>query len=288
MDLDSFRNFLKSNQDKKICNSIALKPGNFGKKLHTYLYDIYNINSNYIPLSIKVNEIDKYFQLLKENTNIYGCGISMPFKEKSIKYIDSVDSISGQIGNINTIVKRKNELTGHNTDYFAIEFLLNKINFNTVTIFGSGAIANTFKHTIKNLRKYKKVYYVARNQNKLNSFLDVQNLEIVEFEKLNQLKTDLFINASAVGFKNLNKSIHEDILNNFKIVFDIVSDPIDTYIILKAKNINKAIIRGYDVAILQSIKQFQLYNDISLETLNIKELSNKIFNQSFNYSYINL
>ena len=65
MDLDSFRNFLKSNQDK-ICNSMALKPGNFGKKLHTYLYDIYNINSNYIPLSIKVNETTNIFNYLKK------------------------------------------------------------------------------------------------------------------------------------------------------------------------------------------------------------------------------
>ena len=121
MNLIEFKEYISNNPNAKVYNSISSKPGKFGKTLHNRLYSIFNLNYNYLPLSVKKEEFGEYVKIFRENKNIYGCGVSMPFKAEAINYMDQLDLASKKIGNINTIIKKKNLLKGFNTDYLAIK-----------------------------------------------------------------------------------------------------------------------------------------------------------------------
>ena len=80
-----------------------------------------------------------------------------------------------------------------------------------------------------------------------------------------------------MGFKGENKSISPDILSNFNCIIDIVSDPIDTYLLNKAKFLKKETISGFEIAVLQSIEQFNLYHETKLGLSDIEEIIYELF-----------
>ncbi len=46
---------------------------------------------------------------------IRGLGVTMPFKEQVIPFLDALDDMSREIGAVNTIVNDSGRLTGYNT-----------------------------------------------------------------------------------------------------------------------------------------------------------------------------
>ena len=67
-----------------ICISISGKPGNFGKIVHNAGYEALDLNWIYIPFEVtNLRDASKGIRSL----GIRGCSVSMPFKEKVIKYI---------------------------------------------------------------------------------------------------------------------------------------------------------------------------------------------------------
>ena len=55
----------------------------------------------------------------------------------------------------------------------------------------------------------------------------------------------------------------ETIINHADIVFDVVALPVETPLIKYANNLNKKIISGADVAVLQAVEQFILYTGVT-------------------------
>ena len=64
-----------------------------------------------------LESIDNLGEVLK-NPSLKGLNITIPYKEKAIRYLNEIDCDAKQIGAINTIkVNIDNTLIGYNTDY---------------------------------------------------------------------------------------------------------------------------------------------------------------------------
>jgi len=66
-------------------------------------------------------------------------------------------------------------------------------------------------------------------------------------------------------------SFGETLINQADIVFDVVALPVETPLIKYAKKLNKTIISGADVAVLQAVEQFVLYTGITPSDELIKQ-----------------
>ena len=64
---------------------------------------------------------------LKSNNFFLGGSVTIPYKEKFLKFLDKIDKNAKKIGSINTIVNQKGYLFGLNTDYYGSLFTLKKI-----------------------------------------------------------------------------------------------------------------------------------------------------------------
>ena len=86
--------------------SISSNTSNRGAEYYNSLFIKKNINLIYIPVSIKTNKnFDNFIKFLKEkNLNFFGSSISMPFKERILKYVDINDRSVKKTKNANTIV----------------------------------------------------------------------------------------------------------------------------------------------------------------------------------------
>ena len=64
---------------------------------------------------------------LKSNKYFLGSSVTVPYKEKIMRYLDSIDDNAKSIGSINTIVNKNGKLFGLNTDYLGSISTLKKI-----------------------------------------------------------------------------------------------------------------------------------------------------------------
>src|SRR5882672_325071 len=77
----------------------------FRDGLRDYHYDLYPLKS-----------ADELKNLLVENPELCGLNVTIPYKEKVIKFLNDIDPVAKRIGAVNVIRIRDGLLQGFNTD----------------------------------------------------------------------------------------------------------------------------------------------------------------------------
>ena len=179
------------------------------------------IDMKMFPLDVKPQNIGRLIKYLKRNDCFYASAVTIPYKEKVIKYLDEIEKSALEIGSVNLIVKEKNKLKGYNTDYTGCEFTLNRISkkIKNILIIGCGGAGKACIISTKNKYPKANIYLFNRDLNKLKKFnkrikINKQNIKILNnnssFKKLK--KIDLIINTTSLGFNLRIPSIK----SNFK------------------------------------------------------------------------
>lgn len=126
--------------------SISRNTSNRGANFYNKLFKKLKKNSVYIPMSIKTNRsFDEFFKFLrKKNLKFAGSSISMPFKERILKFIDIKDKSVIKSKNANTIILKKNKFKAFNTDFMTASLILKKNYTKNILLVGSGALSKSF------------------------------------------------------------------------------------------------------------------------------------------------
>ena len=146
-----------------LCISLSARPSNNGTRFHNHLYE--QLGLNWIYKAFAPTDLAQAIAGVR-GLGIRGCAVSMPYKEDVIALVDVMDPSAKAIDSVNTIVNDGGRLTAYNTDYTAIEQLLQRNAVPTdysVLVLGSGGMA---KATVAALRDagFKDVTVVARNE----------------------------------------------------------------------------------------------------------------------------
>jgi shikimate dehydrogenase len=230
-----------------------------------YIYLAFNVLPNNLKLAVKGIRAFKFI----------GINVTLPFKQKIMKYLDEIDPIARRIGAINTIKNNDGYLTGKNTDaeggLRAIKNAGYTISGKKILLLGAGGAAcalafkmaeevnkiiilnRDLKRALKlsnNIRKYVRINVAAK---KLND--DVLKEECI--------KADIIINSTPIGmYPNVDESpipvesLHEDL-----IVFDIVYNPIETKLISDAKQKGCKTLGGLDMLVNQGALAFEWWTN---------------------------
>ena len=196
-----------------------------------------NLNIKMLPFEVKAKFFHKSILGLKKNKNFLASAITMPFKEKAVRYIRYGNKLSEFSKSINLIVKNKRgDCIGYNTD---VEGALSSIKGvkikNKIIIFGFGGTGKPLFNVL--LKKYKKKKFLIISKKKLIDLKNIDNVDVKKKLNPEELKNaDLFINCSPLG-SNLKKSflkkspLSENHLKNSNkkiLIFDIVYSPANT------------------------------------------------------------
>ena len=267
---------IKINKDTKIFVSVSKLPGNTGSLLHNYGYKILNINAIYFP--IKCNSEKELKNILKIK-KFGGISVSSPFKSKVIKFLSSTDKTVKFTQSVNTILRKKNNLKGFDTDYYAFKKILSKINLSkkdSICLFGNGSIGRSiFKYLKK--KKLNKIYLSSRNKKKYKDWELNLNNQIIEWNKRHKIKSKLLINSTKIGMPSINPNIpiSEKSVKNFQIFFDLPINNVSKLKIL-CRKYNKKYISGIEMSLYQGIRQFEIYTGKKLALNKIKNFFNYI------------
>ncbi len=111
------------NKDTRLCISLAARPSNIGTRFHNYLYELLGLD--FIYKAFTTTDIVAAIGGVRA-LGIRGCSVSMPFKQDVIALVDHVEESARAINAVNTIVNDDGALTASNTDYIAVQRLIDE------------------------------------------------------------------------------------------------------------------------------------------------------------------
>lgn len=255
------------NRDTQLCISLAGRPGNFGTRFHNYLYQ--KLAINYLYKAFTTTDLAAAINGIRALA-IRGCAVSMPFKEVCIPYLDELDYSASSIQSVNTIVNSNGYLKAYNTDYLAVINLLTQNCIDATTPFvlrGSGGMAKAVAGALFH-SGFHNGTILARNKEKGTTLASCYHYNWIDYEaKISPVMAKMIINVTPIGMEGDSEAdtlaFSKHIIEQAEIIFDVVALPFSTPMIKYAQSLaKKTIISGAKVALLQAVKQFELYTGI--------------------------
>ncbi len=254
--------------------------GLIGKKLgHSFSPEIHKsfADYNYQLKELGEEELESFFK----EKNFLGINVTIPYKESVIKYLDEIDNNAKKIGAVNTVVNKGGKLIGYNTDYYGLNYLLEKNNVSVkglnCAVLGSGG-ASKMATVLLNNKQAKSVITVSRKG---------------EYNYLNQSAfdgVDLIINASPVGMypNNGDCLINISQFKNLKYIVDLVYNPYQTELMYLGRQKGVKCINGLSMLVAQAKRAVELFLGVEIKEEKIEKVINEIKNSLLNLIFIGM
>ena len=222
----------------------------FREGLRDYHYELF-------PLE-KIQEIEN---LLKENKDLCGLNVTLPYKEQVLEYLDEIDPAAKKIGAVNVIKVENGKLKGFNTDsdafFETIEKWLPKDKKMDALVLGSGGSSNAVRQALVKLGIDFKV--VSRESGRADfSYEEVnQKPEIIT-------NSHIVINTTPLGMHpntHAMPGIDMDHLTKDHYVYDLIYNPARTEFLQKAEMRGAVIKNGLEMLFVQAEKSWQIWNN---------------------------
>ncbi len=209
-----------------------------------------------------------------------GFNVTVPYKEKIIKYLDGMSQEAKKIGAVNTVKNDDGKLYGYNTDPYGFEGMLNankvKIKDKTFVILGSGGACKSVYYILKQ-RGAKTVKIATRDENKKG----VE--DFITYRELESFKGDTIVNTTPVGmFPNVDGCpVTDEVICNFDNVADIVYNPVYTKLLQNAVRLGKKAVGGLYMLVAQAMKSQEIWNNTLLDEALTKDIYNTLMKEYY-------
>ena len=243
--------------------------------LHNYWFKKYRVKANYSLLNIDENNLDQVIKRLR-NRELNGINVTLPYKQKIIKFLDQLINDAKITNSVNTIYLDENDvLVGENTDVFGMQaaYLKEIVNGENkkALVMGAGGVSpsvifSLLKSKIKNISIINRTYEKSLFLKKKFNFLNVLKWDTLEKEIKN---FDIIINATSLGL--MNRKDFDFSFKNTKenlIYIDTIYNPLETKTLKFLKEKKVRTFNGLDMFMYQGKKSFYLWNKINPEIDN--------------------
>jgi len=204
-----------------------------------------------------LNSIESFPNIFKENSNIKGLNITIPYKETIFPYLDKLNSKAKRIGAVNTIrVTKKGKLKGYNTDEYGFRKSLApylKKHHKKALILGTGGASKAIAFALKKL--HIQYQFVSRSDHGKFNYNSLSSDIIAEHH--------LIINCTPLGtFPNINEcpDIPYEAITSKHLLYDLIYNPEETTFLKKGKTKEAVTINGLKMLELQAEKSWSIWN----------------------------
>ncbi len=198
--------------------------------------------------------------LLKNNPDLVGLNVTIPYKETIISYLDILSKKVQKIGAVNTIkITNNGELIGFNTDCYGFEESLKPLlekHHKRALILGTGGASKAIAFVLENLKIHYK--FVSRKETKTGFTYNQLNNSIIE-------NYQIIINCTPLGtFPNINycPDIPYDFITEKHLLYDLIYNPSETLFLKKGKAKGAKTCNGLKMLELQAEKAWEIWNKI--------------------------
>lgn len=243
-----------------LCGSLSLHPVSLGAAMHLAGYQALDLPFTYVPFA--VTDLEGAIRGMRA-LGIRGLGISMPFKQAVMPFLDELDPIAKTIGAVNTVVNEGGTLMGHNTDWIGAMRALEEevpVAGARVLLIGAGGAARAIAFGVK--ERGGTLVIANRDLEKARNLAAETGASARDLEELERAGDyDIVINATSAGMLEVDPKslIPEKALREGLTVMDIVYKPIETELLKAARRRGARAIHGGRMLLHQAARQFELY-----------------------------
>ncbi len=220
--------------------------------MHNAAFKALKVNAVYKTFELKDDEeLKLFFEDLKEENNpIFGLNITVPYKEKVLKYVDTLDPFAQKVGAVNTLlITHQRKIHGLNTDGAGFLSHLVELKFDLkdkrIAIMGAGGTTRSILSILcminprpASVKLYNRTLSNAMALvNDLGQRMDTSIIEVVDsIDDLNIELADCLVNTTSVGL-NGEETIMVDPANFHPdmLVYDVIYNPAQTALLKAAK-----------------------------------------------------
>lgn len=248
----------------------------FSKFLHSVIGDY-----NYELKELNPESLEDFIK----SKDYKGINVTIPYKEMVIPFLDFVDEKAQEIGAVNTVVNKGGKLYGYNTDYFALKALIEKavveVRDKKVLILGTGGTSKTAFCVAKALGA-REIIFVSRKES--------ENAISYDTAYTKHTDTDVIINTTPVGmYPNIDAApISLDNFKNLSGLVDVIYNPLNTNLVLKARENGVTAVNGLYMLIYQGVLASELFFDKKILNCEIERITKTVFEEKKNIVLIGM
>ena len=244
-----------------------MKYGLLGKKLsHSFSKELHSRfgTYDYEMFEIEEKDLDDFFS----RDDLAAINVTIPYKEKVIKYCDEVSPVAKRIGAINTITF-SDKIRGYNTDYLGLKYVIesNKIDINNKDVFilGDGGTSKTARVLLEDLNA-KSITNVTRGKSEVN------------YENIYKYSPQIIVNTTPVGmYPNNGESLIDlEKIPSLEAIIDVVYNPLMTKLIFDGKNLGLKTGQGLPMLIEQGRRASEIFTGLKISEEKKLKVENKI------------
>ena len=237
-------------------------------RIHNAALAAAGVNAVYIPFEVRdaVSFMRRMAHpLLRElDWNLRGLSVTAPHKSTVMSCLDWIDPAAKEIGAVNTIVVKDDELHGHNTDapgFIApLRNAFGSLKGARCALIGAGGGARAVLWALRN--EGAQVTLFVRDPDKAmpvsNEFgVDCRQLAGARFDRC-----EIVINATPLGTHGEHSEqtpATAEQLGGVRLAYDLVYNPIETRFLREARAAGCGTLSGLEMLIAQAVEQFKLW-----------------------------
>jgi 3-dehydroquinate dehydratase/shikimate dehydrogenase len=237
-------------------------------QIHNAAFADSGVNAVYIPFEVR--DAGQFMRRLAHplsrelNWNLRGLSVTAPHKSAVIESLDWIDPVANEIGAVNTIIARGDELHGYNTDAAGFLGPL-KLKFGTLrgircAIVGAGGGARAALWALRNEGANASVF--VRDPDKARLVSEEFSVETRLVSDASFAGFDLVVNATPLGTHGVYE--HEtvatvDQLRGVRLAYDLVYNPLETRFLREARAAGCKTLGGIEMLLAQAVEQFKIW-----------------------------
>ena len=231
----------------------------FSRNYFNQKFEAEKIDAEY--LNFEIPEIKEIKNVIKENPELNGLNVTIPYKEQVIPYLDDLDEDARLIGAVNVIKFSKGlfgkvKLKGYNSDIIgfkqSIEPLL-KEHHRKALILGTGGASKAVFQGLKQLGVAST--FVSRKAKEFCITYEEITPKVME-------QYTVIVNTTPLGmYPNVNAcpDIPYDLLTSDHLLYDLLYNPDETLFMRKGKEKGAVVKNGLEMLLLQAFAAWEIW-----------------------------
>ncbi len=226
--------------------------------IHNRAFQARRYNGVYLPFLVSSLHLGDWMKLALEYP-VAGFSVTIPHKQKIMRYLDTIDPLAKRIGAVNTVWRKAGRWRGTNTDVQGVLKPLAqhlRLSRSSILIAGYGGAARAAAIALAD--EGARLTITGRKQESAVKLARVVKAETVSIAEAECSHYDALVHATPVGMSpHPDASLFENVPAD--VVLDMVYNPHETLLLKRAFEQGRKIVYGSEMLLEQAACQFEIW-----------------------------
>ncbi|MEO6732060.1 MAG: shikimate dehydrogenase [Ferruginibacter sp.] len=209
--------------------------------------------------AFSIPSINDFPSIITANPTLKGLGVTIPYKEQVLQFVDELSDEVKHIGATNSIKISGEKLIAYNTDIIGFQQSFSRMlkpNHKKALVLGTGGASKAVQYVL--IKSGIDFLVVTRNEVSKEGFIQYFNIDQKIISEYN-----IIINCTPVGMfphDSVAPNIPYHLLSSEHYLYDLVYKPAKTLFMQKGEANGATVQNGYDMLLIQAEVSWEIWN----------------------------